>query len=155
MNIFKSILAVSVLSFIAISCGNSTNNAAKDVKDTEVTDEHHHNESLEVIELNNGEKWEVNAEMKPYVLKGQEIVTAYIQSNRTDFTKLAEEVAEQNDHLIQSCTMQGKSHDELHKWLHPHLELVEELSTAPDSEKAKELIAKLEKSYQQYAIYFK
>lgn len=50
--------------------------------------------------------------------------------------------------------MKGKSHDELHKWLYPHLELVKELDNETDAVKAKEIVVKLQNSYQQYQIYF-
>jgi len=50
--------------------------------------------------------------------------------------------------------MKGKSHDELHKWLYPHLELVKELDNETDTVKAKEIVVKLQNSYQQYQIYF-
>ena len=55
---------------------------------------------------------------------------------------------------MKSCTMKGESHDELHKWLHPHMELVEELSKAKTDEKANELVSQLRESYQSYNQYF-
>src|SRR5690606_2215096 len=107
-----------------------------------------------VIELNNGEKWVVNSEMKPFVSKGAELVNVYVQENKTDFKELTTQLKEQNNQLIKSCTMKGKSHDELHKWLYPHLELVKELDNETDTVKAKEIVVKLQNSYQQYQIYF-
>lgn len=153
MNTFKSLLIAVTVSFSFAGCSHSSHDSHHE-HETEAHDGHHHSEGAEAIELNGGERWTVNDEMKPYVIKGQEIVAAFVQNNGTDYAKLAKEVAEQNDHLIQSCTMQGKSHDELHKWLHPHLELVKELSTTTDADKAKELVIRLEKSYQQYDKYF-
>ncbi len=155
MKKLKTFCLALTVSVAFISCNYKSTNETQISQDTIKTSEHHHDDLPTGIELNNGEKWEVNAEMKPYVLKGQEIVAAFIQNNGTDYAKLAKDVAEQNDHLIQSCTMQGKSHDELHKWLHPHLELVEALSQTTDATKAKELVARLQKSYQDYGVYFK
>ena len=51
--------------------------------------------------------------------------------------------------------MDGKSHDELHKWLHPHLELVKELENSSDENEAKEIVLKLQKSNEMYHQYFK
>ncbi len=153
MTTFKSLLIAVTVSFAFAAC-NHTSHENEHSHETVTHQEEHHGDDTTPLELNNGEKWAVNEEMKPYVLKGREIVTAFVQSNGTDYAKLAKDIAEQNDHLIQSCTMKGKSHDELHKWLHPHLELVEELSKTTDVTKAKELVAQLGKSYQEYDKYF-
>src|SRR5690554_5471571 len=76
------------------------------------------------IELDNGAKWKVNEEMIPFVHNAEAILGQY---KGGDYKKLAEQLANENKKLINSCTMKGKSHDELHKWLHPHLELVKDL----------------------------
>jgi hypothetical protein len=50
--------------------------------------------------------------------------------------------------------MNGESHDELHKWLHPHIQLVDALSKAKNQEEADEIIAQLKESFQIYNTYF-
>lgn len=50
--------------------------------------------------------------------------------------------------------MKGTSHDELHKWLHPHLELTKELGEIKDAAKAKTIISELQGSYRNYHEYF-
>ena len=106
------------------------------------------------INLNNGEKWKVNAEMKPHIEKGNELLTEFISNKDKDYQKLAENLKTQNNSLIQSCTMKGESHDELHKWLHPHIELTEKLSNAHSTSEAEEIISQLEKSFNTYQNYF-
>jgi hypothetical protein len=106
------------------------------------------------INLNNGEKWKVNAEMKPHIQKGNELLTEFISNKEKDYKKLAENLKTQNNSLIQSCTMKGESHDQLHKWLHPHIELTEKLSTAQSSSEAEDIISQLEKSFNTYQNYF-
>ena len=145
------VLGMSVMLFW--SCNNTTEKATKKQK-TETHAEHQHDESSETIELNNGEKWLVNKEMKPFVMKGEELVNSYIQNNQTDYNALAQQLKEQNDQLIKSCTMDGESHDELHKWLHPHLEIVKALEEEKDAAKANEIVLQLQQSYQQYHQYF-
>ena len=109
------------------------------------------NNKPEVIEFNDGQKWKVNAEMTPYILDGEKILKEF---NGDNFTDLANQLKDKNNELIKSCNMKGKSHDELHKWLHPHLQLVNELSKAENKQKAEEVIAKLKKSYETYNTYF-
>ncbi len=50
--------------------------------------------------------------------------------------------------------MNGKSHDELHKWLHPHLENVKTLENETEATKANKMVLDLQHSYQQYHKYF-
>lgn len=133
------------------SCNNASE---KSTPQQETKTEHHHDEKTAAVELNNGEKWIVNEEMKPYVSKGEELVNAYIQNNETDYKTLAKQLNEQNEQLVKSCTMDGKSHDELHKWLHPHLETVKALENETDARKVKEMLLQLQNSYQQYHQYF-
>lgn len=106
------------------------------------------------ITLNDGKKWKVNAEMKPHIKKGNELLVEFISSKDDDYQKLAENLKTQNNSLIKSCTMKGKSHDELHKWLHPHMELIEKLSNADSTAEVEETISQLEKSFNTYQTYF-
>ena len=158
----KKTFLLAVISFALFSCNNNKSEKTPVKEETvKIEEEHHNNEKdhnhdadSEPIELNNGEKWIMNTEMKPYVLKGEELLLAYNKTNQTDYKKLGKQIEEQNDHLIESCTMEGKSHDELHKWLLPHLELVEELEKEGDPAKAKKIVDDLGKSYQQFHMYF-
>jgi hypothetical protein len=50
--------------------------------------------------------------------------------------------------------MDGRSHDELHKWLLPNLELVKDLEKSADQNEAKEIVMKLQKSNELYHKYF-
>lgn len=107
------------------------------------------------IKLNNGEKWEVNAEMKPHIEQGAKLLSDYLAQSGSDYKKLAEDLKAQNDQLVQSCTMKGESHEELHKWLHPHINLVDQLAKANDPKEAQTLITQLEQSFKTYQNYFK
>lgn len=92
--------------------------------------------------------------MKPFVQKGHELVNAFIAERRNDYQDLAEQLTVQNNQLIQSCTMEGKSHDELHKWLHPHLELVQELGSKDNGAEADKIVVEIQQSYLEYQKYF-
>ena len=105
------------------------------------------------ISLNDGQKWSVNPEMKPYVSNGRELVNSFLEGNQSDYATLAEKLQEQNQLLIKSCTMKGESHDELHKWLHPHLEMTDALADA-DAASAREIALQLQHSYELYGEYF-
>lgn len=151
----KKIIFLAASSIILWSCKNNAENN-KPTIDTTIQEKQQetHNETSEVIELNNGNKWLINIEMKPFITEGQKLVAEFLKTNNTDYKSLAKSLIEQNNLLIKSCTMTGKSHDELHKWLEPHLKLVEDLEATSDATKAKEIVSKIEQSYQSFGNFF-
>lgn len=158
-------LGIFGLAFLT-SCDNTTEAESQEIVEQEhpAGEEEHpageehpsdgHHEHGELA-LNNGDKWEVNDEMKPYVMKGQELVNDYKKSGDEDYKSLGENVAAQNKQLISSCTMDGASHDELHKWLHPHLELTKDLQNSETMDQANHNVTLLVESYDEYHKYFK
>ncbi len=153
----KKVLLVAIGSMLIYSCNNKKEEVATDIHtDTEATmhDENHDHDSSDAIRLNNSQKWVVNEEMKPFVMKGEELVNTYINKKQSDYKTLAKEIKVQNDQLIKSCTMDGESHDQLHKWLHPHLELTQKLEKSTDAAQAEMTVLELQKSYKQYHEYF-
>ncbi|MEZ4950622.1 MAG: hypothetical protein R2784_14740 [Saprospiraceae bacterium] len=77
-----------------------------------------------------------------------------LQYNDNDYNALAEQLKNKNNGLIKSCTMDGKSHEELHKWLHPHIQLIDALEDAENKEEADKIISELKASFQTYHNYF-
>lgn len=143
------ILAISVAVLISCKDDSKTTEVEKttEIEQVETT-------STDAIQLNNGEKWAVNEDMKPFIIKSEEAVALYIKNNGTDYKKLAQDIKDQNNLLIKSCTMKGASHDELHKWLHPHLDLVNQLAEIDNNDKANALITEIDASYKMYHTYF-
>jgi hypothetical protein len=103
------------------------------------------------IVIKNDQKWKINEEMTPYIVDNEKLYNEY---DNGDYKKLAMQLKHNNNSLINSCTMSGESHDELHKWLLPHLELVDALSKAETTDKADQIIAKLGESFKIYNTYF-
>lgn len=145
------LLGLLVLGFGLFSCKNNTTEAGtqNETQQTEIVTTEQENELM----LDNGNKWQVNEAMKPYVQQGEMLVTAYINNNAGDYITLATQLKEQNSLLIKSCTMTGTAHDELHKWLYPHLGLVKQLEAATTDE-AQAIIQDLQVSYQTYSEFF-
>jgi hypothetical protein len=152
----KKIIFLATSCFIILSCNNVTEkvDAIKDSATTVVKEKVQTEVNNHVIELVNGVKWSINAEMKPFLSKGEKLITDYLNSSNTDYKTLAKNLKEQNNLLIKSCTMTGKSHDELHKWLEPHLKLVDSLEKTTNAEEAKELVSQLEQSYKNFGNFF-
>jgi len=173
MKNIKIYLSALALGFFILSCNNSKETPMQTEshqhEDHAHGSEHHDHESeehsghdsehsdhasSEEISLNNGEKWAVNAEMKPFVNESEKMVNDFLSHHQKDYQKLAQEITAKNDQLIKSCTMNGKSHEELHKWLAPHLKLVEQLSKEKDPVQAENIVHELENSYKTYHHYF-
>lgn len=134
-------------------CGNKTA-SDPETEAHHATTEHHTADMSEAIELNDGEKWQVNEEMKPFIAESETLLKAFNASESADYKTLATQLKAQNTGLIKSCTMKGKSHDELHKWLHPYMGQLEKLSDAADQEQAEQHLAEIEQSFQTYHTYF-
>lgn len=145
------LIALSV--FTLISCKNNSETQSPE-NTTKIEHTETEAQKSDQLTLNNNEKWLVNDEMKPHILKGEELVTLYIKENGTDYKQLAANLKEENSKLIKSCTMKGESHDELHKWLHPHLEIVSDLENATEIPQAQEIVQKLSASYETYHQFF-
>jgi len=145
------ISGIAIISIFLLSCSGNGNGAST----TEAVATHQHDTiHADMPELNNGERWVVNEEMKPFIQAGSELVNTYIKTSDTGFQQLSEQLKAQNDQLIANCTMSGQSHDELHKWLHPHLNLVKQLSEAATPEAALPVVSALQQSYQDFGKYF-
>ncbi|PKL85769.1 MAG: hypothetical protein CVV22_06330 [Ignavibacteriae bacterium HGW-Ignavibacteriae-1] len=152
MNRVRIFAASILLTLFAISC----NNNAQEKMDTEnhSVDHDAHNHGTESIELNNNEKWHVNEEMKPFIIESEKVLNTYTETESNDYLTLASQLKSKNSELINSCTMQGKSHDELHKWLHPHMDLIEKLENAENENDANVIISDLKASFNTYHTYF-
>ncbi len=106
------------------------------------------------LTLNNGAKWQVDANMKIYLTKSMEIFEKYQLNKETNYQKLAADIEEQNQLLTKNCTMQGKAHDALHTWLVPHLELVGKLKTTQAQDESISIINKIALSFGTFNKYF-
>lgn len=147
---------VSILVLVSLTACNQGNEATdkKGTERKEASTESHDHQNDEEIHLKNGEKWTINEEMKPHINSGAEILNKYLSKNDSDYLALADQLKAQNSALIKSCTMKGEAHDELHKWLHPHIKLIDQLKEAENHEAAQEVIVKLENSFQNFKKYF-
>ncbi len=151
----KNSILFTIGVFFLVGC-NKTNPGSIEKTEIETPSEFVVNDKKEtdVLSLNNGSKWKVNAEMKPFVKRASQLTEEFVKNHHTNYKMLATELNVQNDLLIKSCTMKGKGHEELHKWLHANLELVEELGKEDNQEEAAKLVIALQNSYKTYYQFF-
>lgn len=150
----KKLIGLLMSAFLIAGCCNKEDS---NVIVVEVVEEEtatlHHEDDGEALGLNNGSKWLINDEMKPFVQETEAAVNQFSPTESADYEGLVELLKEKNTALIKSCTMEGESHDELHKWLHPHLELVSELEQAEGDDQVK-IVRQLKGSFETFHHYF-
>lgn len=118
--------------------------------------EHQHSES-DSIELNNGAKWKVIPEMMAHIRNMESDVNRFSETKHTefkDFTQLGSSLQKNIDLLTSNCTMEGKAHDELHKWLLPYIDMVEKLNKSKNKDEALHTFEEIKASYKSFNIYF-
>jgi hypothetical protein len=106
------------------------------------------------IELNEGNKWKVDEQMMVYLRTMEKAVVTYTGDGADSFDTLAIFLQEQTNELTSNCTMEGKPHDELHKWLLPYMELVASMQGAKDETQQREILLQLNASFTELNTYF-
>lgn len=74
------------------------------------------------IELNKGRKWKVPEAMMQIIQAMQTDLKGPVPQSGSEYRALANQLNGRLNQLTAGCTMKGKGHDELHKWLIPFLE---------------------------------
>ncbi|AZI32596.1 hypothetical protein [Kaistella carnis] len=160
----KVILSALLALAVVVSCEKKQEEHAENMTTTEQTAAEDHADHAEEaksddhdehakLELNNGGKWKVNNEMKPYVAEMETQLKAY-QPESGDYKMLATNLSTSNENLVKSCTMTGVPHDNLHAWLAPHMKEIEKLKNAEDREHANKIVGELKESMETYHEYF-
>lgn len=146
-------IGLLVTVFASISCNNqepkSTENQKQNIKEKPKEQQ----ASID-IELNNGAKWKVNPEMMVHVRSSEGLVDSYVNSPKKDHEALAKELNATVGLLTKSCTMQGKSHDELHKWLHPYMGLIKDLGNVNNKDEADQVVSAIQASFVVFNLHF-
>ena len=150
----KLILTFAVGSLLLYSCGNSTNEKLNNPTEVAEQNDHHHDDKSEVIELNNGAKWQVDANMITHIRNMENDVVSFAMVEQKDYISLSEKLQYNIDLLTSNCTMKGKAHDELHKWLLPYIDMVKELSEAKNETEASEQFKNIQSSFSTFNQYF-
>jgi hypothetical protein len=117
-------IIVTAIVLFLFSC-NTKSNAEKT---TEIKTEEHQHSDTEAIQLNKGKKWKVDDNMMLHIRNMEKDVMNFNSENNKKYPLLANKLKSNIDLLTSNCTMKGEAHDELHKWLVPYIELVDEFS---------------------------
>ncbi|MEN9489286.1 MAG: hypothetical protein RL494_1551 [Bacteroidota bacterium] len=139
-------IIVTAIVLFLFSC-NTKSNAEKT---TEIKTEEHQHSDTEAIQLNKGKKWKVDDNMMLHIRNMEKDVMNFNSENNKNYPLLANKLKSNIDLLTSNCTMKGEAHDELHKWLVPYIELVDEFS----KEKSKNQFIEIQESFKTFNQYF-
>ena len=81
-------------------------------------------------------------------------IISFTEIKQKNYKSLSEKLQSNIDLLTSNCTMKGKAHDELHKWLLPYIDLVKELSEAKDETEASKQFQNIQTSFTAFNQYF-
>jgi hypothetical protein len=81
-------------------------------------------------------------------------VISFTKVEQKDYKSLSEKLKTNIDLLTSNCTMKGKAHDELHKWLLPYIDFVKELSEAKDETEAEKQFQNIQTSFTTFNQHF-
>lgn len=151
----KKLISTLAISLILFSCNSNSGDITINEADTSAQSDHHHEDESESIALNHGEKWEVDAEMMVHIRNMENDISGFGSGDLRSYAALSEKLLTNVDLLTSNCTMKGQAHDELHKWLLPYIDLVNELSETKEQSKAEKKFAELQSSYHTFNQYFK
>jgi hypothetical protein len=129
--------------FVGVAACTSTNKS-----------DHGHKHDSEEIVLNDGAKWTVVPEMLGYIRNMEVDVSEFKGESLEDHHALADTLNVNLDLLTSNCTMSGKAHDELHKWLLPYIHQVEELAECTTAEDAGKTYLSIKEGFTTFNTYF-
>lgn len=159
----KKYFAILIVAIIGITygCNNPVKKENSEISNTKSLplskeSEHQHFEN-DSIELNNGAKWKVVSEMMAHIRNMESDINRFSEIKHTelkDFTKLGASLQKNIDLLTSNCTMEGKAHDELHKWLLPYIDMVDKLNKSKNCDEALHTFEEIKASYKTFNLYF-
>lgn len=160
----KRIIIISVVFLLGIICCKE--NKKEDPVEVDLTSEtveiEGHYESTQEPEdtwvndivLNNGIKWQANAE----TTDGVKAMLSLINENEAytvdNYMELGNNLNDVKNTVVKECTMKGPSHDNLHVWLYPLIKKIELLQKTEIAKEGEEITSNIKNHLEGYYDYF-
>lgn len=138
-----------IVGMIFISCNHKSEHAHND--QAAMSDEHSESLSANGLQLNNGEKWTADEPTNQGMIQMHTFISKAISQSDSKPLIIKEKLTEQFNSLLKQCTMQGEDHNQLHLYLVPLKQQIDEL----DEKSGKEKLNKIESYITEYHTYFK
>ena len=148
----KLILLLAI-NAILLSCGREVKNKETAQIETAFT-QAKPKDNTTSIELNNGQQWKVDERMMTHIRNMEKDIFIFSKSGQKDYKSLADKLQTNLDLLTSGCTMEGRAHDELRKWLLPFMDLVKDFSSTKGDDFAVNQFEKIQSSFITFNHYF-
>lgn len=132
--------------FFLFSCKDKINKNTTETTETEI----HEHSADESIQFNDGKKWKVDDNMLVHIRDMENEIASFEKEKPENYQTLAVDLKKNLDLLTSNCTMKGQAHDELHKWLLPFIDLIDEFS----KDKSAEQFAEIQHAFTTFNTYF-
>jgi hypothetical protein len=107
------------------------------------------------IQLNDGKPWTANPETTAGIEALQSLVAQMPSSSeQADCQKLKSELKTEFDNIIKQCTMEGEAHNQLHNYLMPLAEEIDQLDAGANSS-CQVQVKTVRQTLGEYTTYFK
>ncbi len=116
--------------------------------------DHSAHASYAALELNDGRKWVLAKPMMVHIQDLEKRVQDFERTPGRDHAVLAKDIQENLGGLVTNCTMEGKAHAELHKWLMPFLGVTAEYAKATDPLVQQSKLREIRESLEVFHSYF-
>ncbi len=144
--VLPCMLMVLALGLAPTACSTSTRASGGGV--------HSAKANYTALELDQGKKWVVTRPMMAHMRNLEKQIQDFEAAPGRDHAVLANEIQENLGRFVTNCTMEGKAHDELHKWLMPFLGLSAEYAKATDPLVQQAKLREIKESLQVFHSYF-
>ncbi len=146
------ILMALVLTYSCTPCSSGEHEEKENVH-IKKSDEH--NSKAKNLVLNDGKPWETQVEMTNRVNNMLNMLDSFSDKNNVvAYNELSGNLNQEFDMIFKECTMTGEAHNQLHNFLIPVKDMLNDLSSS-DIEKCKHGYEQLKKHLAQYGTYFK
>ncbi len=107
------------------------------------------------LSLNNEDRWNMDEHTRTVSQNMKKTFFAADHSTQEGLNAVGMVLQTQMEELIAGCTMQGKSHDQLHIFLNDHIPTISALSKADNYDSARASAIQLKGQFETYQLYFK
>lgn len=138
------------------SCTQNSENDASNVQKEIIVEENKldSDSNSEELHLNGDQKWNVSPHMIAHLDSIENLILSNENLDNMTGQSLANAIDSQLKLVTQSCDMQGEAHEQLHLWLLPFWDLVDQLATSEGQENQVKLVNELITSMNSYHTYF-
>ena len=143
----KNIYSIVVISLMIVTM-SCTNQSESEVNSDLVKNTYN-------IELVDSKKWEVNQEMMIHIKNMESDIENASNNASPNYKELGSNLMNNINLLTSNCTMTGKAHDELHKWLVPFIDLVDKFNNTVTLKQQEVYFEEIKESMNEFNTYFK